>query len=173
MAFDDSHIRVCGPPRRVIQEGERVIVEDGEGQRHELDVLYPALGCKVNSEFAAALGASCDPIGLIHADAHQRTNIAGLYAAGDVVSDLHQISVATAHAAIAATGIHNHLAPNMPFFFPVPTTRLGPLPRSHNTIRTAMFFCRGKVLQRRRQVPPTLPPPPPSWLLSWSSWPRS
>jgi thioredoxin reductase (NADPH) len=113
MACDDSHIRLCGPPRRVIQEGERVIVEDADGQRHELDVLYPALGCKVNSELAAALGASCDPIGLIHVNAHQRTSIAGLYAAGDVVSDLHQISVATAHAAIAATGIHNHLAPNL------------------------------------------------------------
>jgi thioredoxin reductase (NADPH) len=32
-----------------------------------------------------------------------------LYAAGDVVADLHQLSVATAHAAIAATDIHNSL----------------------------------------------------------------
>jgi thioredoxin reductase (NADPH) len=32
-----------------------------------------------------------------------------LYAAGDVVSDLHQLAVATGHAAIAATAIHNRL----------------------------------------------------------------
>jgi thioredoxin reductase (NADPH) len=32
-----------------------------------------------------------------------------LYAAGDVVSALNQISVATGHAAIAATDIHNQL----------------------------------------------------------------
>jgi hypothetical protein len=29
-----------------------------------------------------------------------------------VVSDLHQLSVAAGHAAIAATSIHNHLEPN-------------------------------------------------------------
>jgi thioredoxin reductase (NADPH) len=45
-------------------------------------------------------------------DEHQQTNVNGLYATGDVVSDLHQISVDTAHAAIAATHIHNTLLPN-------------------------------------------------------------
>jgi thioredoxin reductase (NADPH) len=38
-----------------------------------------------------------------------RLAIDGLYAAGDVVSDLHQIGVATGHAAIAATHIHKML----------------------------------------------------------------
>jgi thioredoxin reductase (NADPH) len=32
-----------------------------------------------------------------------------LFAAGDVVSDLHQLVVAEAHAAIAATALHNTL----------------------------------------------------------------
>ncbi len=36
-------------------------------------------------------------------DEKQRTSVEDLYAAGDVVSDLHQLSVATGHAAIAAT----------------------------------------------------------------------
>lgn len=45
-------------------------------------------------------------------DEHQQTNVNGLYAAGDVVSELHQISVGTAHAAIPATHIHNTLPPN-------------------------------------------------------------
>jgi thioredoxin reductase (NADPH) len=35
--------------------------------------------------------------------------VAGLYAADDVVSDLHQISVGTDHAATAATDIHRML----------------------------------------------------------------
>jgi thioredoxin reductase (NADPH) len=35
----------------------------------------------------------------------KRTTVDGLYAARDVVSDLHQITVATGHAA-AATQIH-------------------------------------------------------------------
>ena len=34
-------------------------------------------------------------------------------AAGDVVSDLHQISVATGHAAIAAPHIHKSMPPNL------------------------------------------------------------
>jgi thioredoxin reductase (NADPH) len=36
----------------------------------------------------------------------------GVLAAGDVVSDLHQLSVAVGHAAIAATAIHNGLPRN-------------------------------------------------------------
>ena len=42
-------------------------------------------------------------------DDHQRTSVPGLCAAGDVVSALNQISVATGHAALAATTIHNSL----------------------------------------------------------------
>ncbi|SNS87210.1 hypothetical protein SAMN06265795_10856 [Noviherbaspirillum humi] len=37
------------------------------------------------------------------------TSVPGLYAAGDVVSGLNQIAVATGQAAIAATAIHNSL----------------------------------------------------------------
>jgi thioredoxin reductase (NADPH) len=35
--------------------------------------------------------------------------VPGLYAAGDAVAALHQISVATGQAAIAATAMHNAL----------------------------------------------------------------
>jgi hypothetical protein len=35
-----------------------------------------------------------------------------LYALADVVTDLHQIAVATGHAALAATAIHNRLPRN-------------------------------------------------------------
>ena len=42
-------------------------------------------------------------------DAHQQTSVAGLYAVGDVVEGLDQISVATGQAAVAATAIHNLL----------------------------------------------------------------
>jgi thioredoxin reductase (NADPH) len=45
-------------------------------------------------------------------DAQQRTSVECLYAAGDIVSDLHQLAVATGHAVIAATTIHNSLGRN-------------------------------------------------------------
>jgi thioredoxin reductase (NADPH) len=45
-------------------------------------------------------------------DAHQETEVNGLYAVGDVVSCLDQIAVGTGHAAIAATAVHNSLPRN-------------------------------------------------------------
>jgi thioredoxin reductase (NADPH) len=83
----------------------------GEGRMH-FDVLYPALGCSVRSDLAVKLGAATTEIGCVKVDAHQRTSVPGLYAAGDVVSDLHQIAVATGHAAVAATHIHKVLGPH-------------------------------------------------------------
>jgi thioredoxin reductase (NADPH) len=40
---------------------------------------------------------------------HQETSVPGLYAAGDVVRGLNQISTAEGEGAIAATHIHNVL----------------------------------------------------------------
>jgi thioredoxin reductase (NADPH) len=79
------------------------------GQIHRFDIVYPALGCEVRSTIATKLGAATAESGCLKVDEHQRTTVEGLYAAGDVVSDLHQISVATGHAAIAATHIHKSL----------------------------------------------------------------
>lgn len=96
----------------LIRRHDRLVSVTAGTVRHDLDVLYPALGCVVNSQIAVALGADCEPEGTVKVDACQRTTVPGLYAAGDVVSDLHQLSVATAHAAIAATSIHNSLERN-------------------------------------------------------------
>jgi hypothetical protein len=52
-------------------------------------------------------------LGCLEVDAHQQTTVKGLYAVGDVVSDLHQIAVGTGHAAVAATHIHNSLPRNL------------------------------------------------------------
>jgi thioredoxin reductase (NADPH) len=94
------------------RDGERICAHGERGGVHAFEVIYPALGCTVRSGLARALGARCDDLGLMIVDDKQKTSVAGLYAAGDVVSDLHQISVATGHAAIAATAIHNGLARN-------------------------------------------------------------
>jgi thioredoxin reductase (NADPH) len=75
------------------------------------DTIYSALGTRVRSGLATALKADCDEDGALLVDRHQRTNVAGLYAAGDVVQGLSQISIAAAQAAIAATDINNHLPP--------------------------------------------------------------
>jgi thioredoxin reductase (NADPH) len=83
------------------------------GSRHlDFDVVYPAMGCDVRSGLASTLGAATTDVGCLKVDGYQRTSVEGLYAAGDVVSDLHQIAVATGHAAIAATHIHHCLPQN-------------------------------------------------------------
>jgi thioredoxin reductase (NADPH) len=83
------------------------------GARHlDFDIVYPAMGCEVRSDLASALGAKTTEVGCLKVDEYQRTTVQGLYAAGDVVSDLHQIAVATGHAAVAATHIHKSLPAN-------------------------------------------------------------
>ena len=96
----------------VDRTGDKIVALFEDGRRLPVDVLYPALGCEVRSQLATALGARCNDIGNLHVDDKQRTSVEGLYAAGDVVTDLHQISVATGHAAVAATAIHSSLPRN-------------------------------------------------------------
>lgn len=96
----------------VTRDGDTISVLLTGGKQAEVDVLYPALGCDVRSELATKLGVPSDDVGCLRVDDKQRTSVEGLYAAGDVVTDLHQISVATGHAAIAATRIHNSLPRN-------------------------------------------------------------
>jgi len=75
----------------------------------EFDVVYPAMGAEVRSRLAVSLGAKHTKDGYLRVDDHQRTSVEGLYGIGDVVTDLHQISVAFGHAAVAACAIHNSL----------------------------------------------------------------
>ena len=83
-----------------------------DNEKIELDVLYPAMGADVRSELAIKLNAKANESNCILADAHQLTSINGLYVAGDLTTDLSQISVALGQAAIAATHIHNNLPAN-------------------------------------------------------------
>ena len=75
----------------------------------EIDTLYPALGSEPNIELLKLLGLRIDDESCILTDKHQRLGLAGLYAAGDVVAGLDQISVAMGQAAVAAVALHNDL----------------------------------------------------------------
>ena len=97
---------------RVSLENKLVRVQASHGGYVDVDVLYPALGCKVRSQIALKIGAKGNDVGCLQVDDHQQTSINQLYAAGDVVTDLHQLSVAIGHAAVAATAIHNWLPSN-------------------------------------------------------------
>ena len=111
-ALRDAGIAFLCDPMRVDHVDDHVLVTFATGKVLKLDVLYPALGCDVRSDLATSLGARKTENGNLRVDDHQSTSVPGLYAAGDVVSDLHQISVAVGHASIAASAIHNSLPPN-------------------------------------------------------------
>jgi thioredoxin reductase (NADPH) len=100
---------ISGPCSPLRMEGDSIIVSVPHGKL-SFDAVYPALGSVIRSELATRLGADATPDGCVVVDSHQRTSIAGLYAAGDVSKGLDQISHAMGEAGVAATTIRNDLA---------------------------------------------------------------
>ena len=109
--LSDARVAIIDEPvaEIFVSDAGRASARGASGKVHEFDVIYPSLGMRPRSELAARLGAELSETGEIVTDKHQRTTVPGLYAAGDVVDALNQISVAMGQAAIAATAIHNAL----------------------------------------------------------------
>lgn len=95
--------------RQLCQTGDRIVAHFASGEASDVGILYPAMGLRPRTVLASQLGIAPASGGCIETDAHQETSVRGVFAAGDVVNELHQISVAVGHAAIAATAIHNRL----------------------------------------------------------------
>jgi len=92
-----------------LEAGGVTAVSIEDGQVHRFDVVYSAFGTTSQTQLLTPLGARMDATQRVFVDEHQATSVAGLFAAGDVVRGLNQISVAEGEAAIAATAIHNLL----------------------------------------------------------------
>ena len=103
---------IAAQPERIVTHDSEVSISFRGSEPRSFDRIYVAAGCTVNSSIGTMLGAGCDPTGNLLVDHRQATKVAGLYAAGDVVSDLHQICVAEGHGAVAATSIHKDLPRN-------------------------------------------------------------
>ena len=99
----------CFAPPEVVQvvtTDDAVAVRLRSGEVQRFDALYVGCGVDVGSGLAAALGAQTDEYGYVRVDQRQQTTVPGIYAAGDVVQSLSQISVAYGQAAIAASAIN-------------------------------------------------------------------
>lgn len=113
-ALDEAGIaRVDGPCGGYAIEGETLALDTAAG-RMAFDSVYPALGSRIRSELAVMAGARAAEDGCLEVDDHQRTSIPGLFAAGDVVKGLDQISHAMGEGGVAATTIRNMLAEQRP-----------------------------------------------------------
>ncbi|MBB3880913.1 NAD(P)/FAD-dependent oxidoreductase [Sphingomonas pseudosanguinis] len=102
-------IRVIDTPMASIAFEDRTVITLTSGDTHRFDTVYPALGSDSNNALARQLGTELSDDHCIVVDAKQRTSVQGVYAAGDIVMSLDQISVAMGHAAVAATTLHNDL----------------------------------------------------------------
>jgi len=106
-------MHVDGPCSPIRIEGDRIVAGTAGGEL-AFDSIYPALGSRIRSKLAVDAGARASDDGCLEVDAHQRTTLPGLFAAGDVAKGLDQISHAMGEAGIAATAIRNLLDERRP-----------------------------------------------------------
>jgi thioredoxin reductase (NADPH) len=100
---------VDGPAQAVAIAEDCITVETAEGH-YTFDSIYPALGSDTHTQLAEQVGAELSTDLCIAVDRQMRTSVPGLYAAGDVVIGLDQISHAIGQGGVAATAIRNDLA---------------------------------------------------------------
>jgi len=104
---------IDGPAQAVAITGDCIVVETAEGT-FSFDSVYPALGSDTHTQLGEMVAARLAEDGCFLCDDHQRTSVPGLYAAGDVVHGLDQISHAMGEGGVAATTIRNDLAMQSP-----------------------------------------------------------
>jgi thioredoxin reductase (NADPH) len=87
------------------------IYTEGE-QRIELDQLFNQQGATPQSDLAVDLGVALSQQGYILVDTEQKTNVAGIFAAGDVTRlHSHQVSTAIHEGGQAASAANYYLYP--------------------------------------------------------------
>ena len=87
-------INVKGP------EGLETLVTDG---------IFVCIGLNPNNDLAKKLNVELDKWGYVKVDNNMATNVAGVYAAGDITGNLKQISVAVGQGSIAEYNINKFL----------------------------------------------------------------
>ena len=81
----------------------------------DIDGIFVSVGEIPQNEFAKQLGVKLDKQGYIITDKQQRTNVKGVYAAGDIAGGLRQIITACSEGAIAALSSTEALGKKYPY----------------------------------------------------------
>ena len=116
--LDQAGVRcVNGPAEGVGVTGESITIDTAMGCL-TFDSVYPALGSDTHTQLGVMVGAKLAEDGCFACDEKMRTSVPGLYAAGDVVHGLDQISHAMGEGGQAATTIRNDLASISPLLRP-------------------------------------------------------
>jgi thioredoxin reductase (NADPH) len=94
------------------QDGQFEALCTKSGQRIKLDQLFCQHGATPQSQLARDLGVTLSPEGYIDVDTEQKTNVPGVYAAGDVTRlHSHQITTAVHEGGQAASAANYYLYP--------------------------------------------------------------
>lgn len=101
-------------PAEAVGVTENCITVDTAAGLMTFDSIYPALGSDTHTQLGEMVGAKLAEDGCFLCDTKMRTSVEGLYAAGDVVHGLDQISHAMGEGGQAATTIRNDLAEAAP-----------------------------------------------------------
>ncbi len=94
---------------QVATKPKGIVFHFSGGKKLHVRAAYVALGKVPKDSAYGHLRVRRTQDGFLKVNSTHRTSIPGLYAVGDCVNDLYQISVAAAHGAIAATDVHNSL----------------------------------------------------------------
>ncbi len=76
----------------------------------KVDGVFIAIGYVPNNELAKKLGVDMDEEGYLKVDKGHRTNVKGIYAAGDITGGLKQIATAIGQGAVAAMAIFEDIS---------------------------------------------------------------
>ena len=90
-------------------------VNSGEKSKLYVDGVFISIGEVPMNTFAKDLGVKLDERGYVIVDRKQRTNVKGVYAAGDITGGLRQVVTACAEGAIAALSSTEVLGKQYPY----------------------------------------------------------
>jgi thioredoxin reductase (NADPH) len=90
-------------------------VKTGKKSKLSVDGVFISVGEEPQISLAKELGVKLDEKGFVIVDRQQRTNVKGVYAAGDITGGLRQIVTACAEGAIAALASTEVLGKQYPY----------------------------------------------------------
>ncbi|GAB3886909.1 NAD(P)/FAD-dependent oxidoreductase [Spirosoma agri] len=91
------------------QDGQLTNLRFADGSIQELDALFSRVPFRQHTDLAEQLGCTLADSGVISADNFGKTNVAGVFAAGDTSSPLRQVSTAVTSGSMAGVMINREL----------------------------------------------------------------
>lgn len=90
-------------------------VKSNKKSKFPIDGVFISIGEEPQNQLARELGVKVDDKGFVITDGQQRTNVKGVYAAGDITGGLRQVISACAKGAIAALSSTEVLGKKYPY----------------------------------------------------------